>query len=283
MGGIPATAAIARTATGIRNGATTRLTGVVHAATVLAATLALGGLAGRIPLATLAAILLVVAWNIADVPEVAALLRRAPREDLIVLVSTVLITLFFDLSYAIAFGVLVSAVLLIRRLIDLPAAEELLPDRSGRIQQVSPELSALIQGRPDIAFFTAQGMLSFHSAAAFEYKLSGETAKPLILRMKDVRHVDASGLLTLEGIIEHRQRHGGRIILTAIQPSVYPALQRFGVIDLLGPENVFEHTRCAIASLDEPEGHTAHPHPGGPGAGFAVSRPHGTLSPCPDR
>ncbi len=260
MGGIPATAAIARTAAGIRAGAASRLTGVFHALTVLAATLVLGRLAGHIPLTTLAAILIVVAWNIAEAPELARLIGRAPREDLIVLVSTALITLFFDLTYAIGFGVIASAVLLLRRLVRLPAAEELLPDATGRIQQVSAELSDLIQTRPDIAFFTAQGMLSFHSVAAFEYELMGNDHNPLVLRMKDVHHIDTSGLLTLEGVVEHRQRHGGRIILTAIQPDLYPVLERFGLIDKLGPENVFEHTRCAIASIDAPEGRTAHPH-----------------------
>jgi SulP family sulfate permease len=260
MGGIPATAAIARTAAGVHSGGRSRMTGVVHAATVLAATIALGGLARHIPLTTLAAILVVVAWNIAEVPELVRLLRRAPREDLVVLVSTITITVFFDLSYAIGFGVLASAVLLLRQLVQLPAAEQLLPDETGRIQQVSPELSALIQTRPDLAFFTAQGMLSFHSVAAFEYELNGNAHNPLILRMKDVHHIDTSGLLTLEGVIEHRQRHGGRIILTAIQPELLPVLDRFGLLDKLGRENVFEHTRCAIASIDAPEGRTVHPH-----------------------
>jgi SulP family sulfate permease len=260
MGGIPATAAIARTAAGVRAGGRTRLTGVFHALTVLAATIVLGGLAGHIPLTTLSAILIVVAWNIAEVPELARLVPRAPRADLIVLLSTILITVFFDLTYAIGFGVLASAVLLLRQLVRLPSAEELLPDKTGRIQQVSHELSELIQSRPDIAFFTAQGMLSFHSVAAFEYELTGNTRNPLILRMKDVHHVDTSGLLTLEGVIEHRQKHGGRIILTAVQPDLYPVLERFGIIRQLGPENVFEHTRDAIASIDAPEGRAAHPH-----------------------
>ena len=259
MGGIPATAAIARTAAGIRSGGTSRLTGVFHALTVLAATLALGSLAGHIPLTTLAAVLLLVAWRIAEAPEVIRLVRNAPREDLIVLLSTIVITLFFDLTYAIGFGIVASAVLLIRRLIKIPAAAELLPDASGRIPQVSPGLSEMIQSRPDIAFFTAQGTLSFHSVAAFEYELTGVQVSPLILRMKDVHHVDTSGLLTLEGVIEHRQRHGARIILTAIQPDLYPVLDRFGIIARLGPENVFEHTRDAIASIDAPEGRTAHP------------------------
>ena len=254
VGGMPATAAIARTATGIRNGATSRLTGMVHALTVLAATLALGEVAGRIPLTALAAVLLVVAWNIAEVPEVVRLLRRAPREDLVVLLSTIAITVFMDLTYAIAFGVVASMFLLLRQLTRLPAAEALLPDERGRIAQVSEGLSDLIQSRSDVTVFTAQGLLSFHSAAAFEYELGGAACETLILRMKDVRHIDTTGLLTLEGVIEHRRRRGHRTLLSAVQPQVLDALRRFGIVDRLGAEHVFEATRDAIASVPPPAG-----------------------------
>ncbi len=164
LGGIPATAAIARTGAGIKNGATSRLTGVFHSLTVLAATVVLAPVIGHIPLTALAAVLLVVAWNIADVPEVAKLLRSAPREELLVLVATLAITLFLDLSWAIGFGVLASAVLLMRRLVRVPAVHELLPDATGRIAQVPLELGALMQAHPELAFFNAQGALSFHSA-----------------------------------------------------------------------------------------------------------------------
>ncbi len=249
MGGMPATAAIARTATGIRNGATSPLTAVVHAGTVLVATVALGPLAGQIPLAVLAAVLLVVAWNIAEVPAVIGLLRRAPREDLVVLLSTAAITLFFDLTYAIAFGVAISMFLLMRRLVRLPAAQELLPDATGRVPQVSDSLGELIQSRPDVTVFTVEGLLSFHSAAALEYELGGANDETLILRMKGVRYIDTTGLLTLEGVIEHRQRRGRRTMLTALDPSLTRVLERFGIIALVGAENVFAATRDAIASV----------------------------------
>ena len=191
MGGMPATAAIARTAAGIRAGGDSRLTGVVHSATVLASTLVLGPLAGHIPLAVLAAVLWSVAWNIAEAPEIVRLVRRAPREDVFILLATIGITLFLDLTYAIGFGVLASAVLLVRRLTRVPGAQELLPDEEGRTQQVSQELSDLIQFRPDITVFTASGLLSFHCAAAFEYELTAERRGPLILRMKDVHYIEA--------------------------------------------------------------------------------------------
>jgi SulP family sulfate permease len=252
MGGIPATAAIARTAAGIRSGGNSRLVGVVHAVTVLSATLLLGPLASNVPISVLAAILIFTAWNIADVPELRALIQRAPRRDVVVLLSTVAITVFLDLTYAIAFGVIASAFLLIHQLMKLPAAKALVADEGGRVSEVSEGLSELMQSRPDISFFTAQGMLSFHSVATFEYELNTDLSKPLVLRMKDVHHIDTSGLMTLRGVIEHRQRHGCRIVLSAIQPEVLPVLERFGILDALGEENVYPETRLAIAAIEAP-------------------------------
>ncbi len=265
MGGMPATAAIARTATGIRSGATSRVSAVVHSLTVLAATLVLAPWAGLIPLAALAAVLLVVAWNIAEVPEVWRLLRRAPRDDLVVLVSTVLITVFLDLTYAIGFGVAISVALLLRQLVALPAAQELLPDPTGRIRQVTPELGDLLQSRPDVTVFSLEGLLSFHSAAAFEYELWGAECESLVLRMKDVRALDTTGLLTLEGVIEHRQRRGKRTMLSAAPPHVLDVLERFGVLDLVGRDNVFDATWDAVNSVPLPLPGAEASTPHGPG------------------
>jgi len=259
FGGVPSTAAIARTAAGIRNGASSRLTGVTHAVVVLAGILVLGDVAGHVPMTALAAILLVIAWNIAEVPEVVRLVRKSAAGDAFIVLATIGITVFFDLTYAIGFGILASMVLLLRQLIRVPSAQLLLPDETGHIRQVTPELSRLMQSRPDIAFFNAEGAISFYSSAAFEYELLGHARNPLILRMKDVHHIDATGLITLEGVIEHRQHSGGRIILTAIQPEIRGALERFGILTKLGAENVFEHTKCAIESIDLPGGHEPHP------------------------
>ncbi len=263
MGGMPATAAIARTATGIRSGATSRISAMTHSLTVLGATLLLAPLAGMIPLTALAAVLIVVAWNIAEVPEVTRLLRRAPRGDLVVLVSTILITVFFDLTYAIGFGVVVSVALLLRKLIALPAAQELLPDATGRIQEVSPELSDLIQERSDLKVFTVQGLLSFHSAAAFEYELWGAEYDTVILRMKDVRDIDTTGLLTLEGVIEHRHRRGKRTLITAVPDHLLEVMDRFGLLDLVGRDHVFAATRDAINSVPRRSGGSAPAAPRG--------------------
>src|SRR5690606_1179802 len=150
FGGIPATAAIARTATGVRSGATTRLTGMFHALTVLALTLVFARWASDIPLAALAGILVVVAWNIADVPECTKLIRSAPRADLAVLIGTAVVTVVLDLTFAIALGVVISVVLLLRQLVRIPVAAELLPDEATTTAQVPASLAAMMRSRPDV-------------------------------------------------------------------------------------------------------------------------------------
>lgn len=248
MGGVPATAAIARTAAGIRAGGTSRLTGIAHAATVLLVTLVFGGLGGQIPLTVLAAILLVVAWNIADVPEVARLVRGAPREDLGVLLGTMAVTLFFDLTYAIGLGILVSAILLIRRLTRVPAVAAILAEE-GEVSPLSQRLTSILHAHPEIAFFNLQGVISFHSAAELEYELLAHQDRPLLLRMHDLHYIDSSGLITLEGIVEHRVREGGRVALTEVQPSVLPLLRRWGILDLVGADGLFDRAEDAAMAL----------------------------------
>lgn len=248
MGGLPATAAIARTATGIRNGATSRLTGVAHAVTVLAITLLFSGLGAQIPLSALAAILLVVAWNIADFPEVVHLLRGAPREDLVALLGTALVTLFLDLTYAIGFGIIASILLLLRRLTRVPSVAAIVAEEASD-GWIPDELVVLLRAHPDIAFFNVQGVLSFHSATEFERALIGHDQRPLVLRMRDLHHIDSSGLIMLRGIIDQRRHVGARIMLTDVQPEVLVALRRFGIIDRVGTDAVFARAEDAVAAL----------------------------------
>jgi len=254
FGGIPATAAIARTGAGIQNGATSRLSGITHAVLVLIATIALGSMVGHIPMTVLAAILLVVAWRITNVPELIRMARTAPRQDHIVLFSTLIITVTVDLTYAIAAGVFLSLILLLRQLTSLESASELEPDEKGRIRQVSAELAELMQQRKDIIVFNVQGLISFHSASNFEHRILGFDMRPLILRMKDVKYIDTTGLMTLNTIVKRRHELGSRVMLSAIQPTVHARLKKFGVLNLVGAENIFDGTALAIASVPESYG-----------------------------
>jgi SulP family sulfate permease len=249
FGGVPSTAAIARTGAGIQNGATSRLSAIVHAVFVFGAAIAFAGLVGLIPLAVLAAVLVMVAWRITEVPELVRMAKSAPKQDHAVLFATMIITVTVDLTYAILAGVVLSMVLLLRQLTSEEPAQALAPDATGQIRQVSNGLSELMKSRPDILFFNAQGLISFHSAYKFERRLLECDARPLIIRMKDVHYMDTTGMMTLESIIEKRHAIGGRVMLTAIQPHVRPRVERFGLLRMAGPENVFERTIDAIASV----------------------------------
>jgi SulP family sulfate permease len=251
-GGIPATAAIARTGAGVQNGATSRFSGVVHSIFVFSCTLALAPLVGHIPLAVLAGILMVTAYRIADVKGLRRIMRGAPRSELLVLALTIGLTVFLDLTYAILAGVVISVIIVLRQLTSHATAMQLKPDELGLIRQVSPGLAAMIMNRPDIAFYNAPGILSFHSSSALERVLVEDEPRPLILRMKDVSYIDTSGLMALEHIISERKRRGRRVILTAVQPDVMMAIRRYGILSELGWSNVFRSTADAINSLPFP-------------------------------
>lgn len=248
-GGIPATAAIARTGAGVQNGATSRLTGVVHSAFVFACTIALGGLVGHIPLTVLAGVLVVTAYRIADVNAIQRIVRAAPRSELAVLALTISLTVFLDLAFAILAGMVISVIIVLKQLTAHAAAMKLAPNEQGLIRQVSPQLGQAMIARPDIAFYSAQGILSFHSAAALERTLLVDEPRPLVLRMKDVSYIDTSGLMALEHIVEERQRLGRRVVLSAVQPAVLPKIKRFGLLRQLGWSNIFPSTAAAIAAI----------------------------------
>ena len=251
-GGIPATAAIARTGAGVQNGATSRLTGVVHSAFVFLSIIAFAELVGHIPLAVLAGILIVTAYRIADVKGLRRIVRGAPRSEILILVVTISLTVFLDLTFAILAGVVISTIIVLRQLTEHSSALQMQPDALGLIRQVSPQLGALMMSRPDIAFYNAQGILSFHSAAALERSLLADEPRPLILRMKDVSYIDTSGLIALEHIITERKRRGRRVVLTAVQPTVMAAIRRYGILRELGWSNVYSSTAVAIAALPKP-------------------------------
>jgi anti-anti-sigma factor len=119
---------------------------------------------------------------------------------------------------------------------------------------VSAELAELMQQRKDIIFFNVQGLISFHSASNFEHRILGFDMRPLILRMKDVKYIDTTGLMTLNTIVKRRHELGSRVMLSAIQPTVHARLKKFGVLNLVGAENIFDGTALAIASVPESYG-----------------------------
>src|SRR5690554_1235381 len=238
FGGMPATGAIARTATNIRAGARSPVSGMLHAVFLLLFMVLLAPLARWVPLAALAAILVIVAWNMSESGKVWHLLQRAPVGDRVVMVLTFLLTVLVDLTVAIQVGVVLAAILFMHRMAGLVAVnksngliEEDLDD-FRRAPEAYDQRDVLL---PGVEVFRLSGPLFFGAAARVRYLLDTVGAPPrvFILRMRDVPMIDASGAQALDDLVQQCQKHGTKVILTGVQPEVSEVLERMD----LGPTN----------------------------------------------
>jgi SulP family sulfate permease len=241
FGGFAATGAIARTATNIRNGATGPLAGLVHSGFLILVIVLLAPLASEIPLCCLSAILFVVAWNMSELPHFLRVVRGAPRPDVGILLLTFFLTVFVDLVVAVNVGVILAALLFMRRMAESVSVEQ-------QIEAVSGSSSA---GQPDpvnngIVIYSIDGPFFFGAAEKLERTLGRiqRRATILVLRMGSVPFVDATGIFALEEIVSDFRRQGTNVLLVEVRPNVQYKLERAGVIAHLGKENV-------IATLDE--------------------------------
>ena len=231
FGGFAATGAIARTATNIRNGATSPLAGVMHAFTLIAVLLVLAPLASSIPLAALAAILFVVAWNMSELHRFGRLLLRAPYADRAILLVTFFLTVFVDLVVAVNVGVVLAILQFLRR---MAASVELRALDHGAVQS---ELAAQgIAGLPAATLlYEINGPIFFGAVDNFQRVLR-ETAtdpKVLIMRLNRVPFVDATGLQCLDDAIGELQKRGVRVLLCEANARVLAKLRKSGVLGKL--------------------------------------------------
>lgn len=247
LGGFAATGAIARTATNVRNGATSPLSGVVHAFTLIAIVLFLAPLAVHVPLAALAAILFVIAWNMSEVPRVLRMLRSAPRADVVILLVTFGLTVLVDLVVAVNIGVILATLHFLRRMassvdVHQDQAEEIRADlaRSGL-----PELP------PGVLVYSVEGPFFFGAVDNFQRALvhTGTDPEVLVIRLRWVPFIDFTALQTLEHTIEDLKQRKVRVLLTGANPKVRRKLRKAGILQLLGEGNEFDSLSDALASL----------------------------------
>jgi sulfate permease, SulP family len=234
FGGFAATGAIARTATNVRSGGNSPLSGMVHAATLLLIALLLAPLAFHIPLATLAAILFVVAWNMSAAGHVVKMLRRAPRADAVILLVTLLLTVFADLVVAVNIGVLLAMMQFLRRMAS-----------SVEVRKEAGE--AIPAG---VAVYAVDGPLFFGAVDALDRALAAERAAPrvLILRLRWVPFIDATGLQSLEEAIDDLHRRGVRVIISGANDRVRDKLANAGILERVGAGNCFPDFEQALAA-----------------------------------
>jgi len=245
FGGIPATGAIARTATNIKNGGRTPLAGIIHAITLLLILLFFGKYAAYIPMPALAAILINVAWNMAGFPAIRALLK-GQKSDICVFAVTFLITIFVDLTVAIEVGLGFAAFFFIKKMIDLSEVQDERNIMTGGIKKDQPSENLDIpQGT---LVFEIEGPLFFGTVRKFE--LATERAetdcKVLILRMRNTLYLDAGGIKALEQCKAACDRKGITIVISGIHTQPFMLMEKTGLADVLKRENIYDNINDAL-------------------------------------
>jgi sulfate permease, SulP family len=244
FGGFAATGAIARTATNIRNGATSPLAGMVHSGFLILVILVLSPLASSIPLCCLSAILFVVAWNMSEIPHFIRLVRGSPGTDVAVLLITFALTVFVDLVVAVNVGVILAALVFMRR---MALAVNIEAHVDGATRTIG---TALAPGSvpPGTVVYSIDGPLFFGAAEKLERTLAHiqRPATTLVLRMGQVPFVDATGISAIDEIITDFLKHGASVILSEVRPNVLHKLDRAGLIRRLGAENATDTLDLAL-------------------------------------
>ena len=246
FGGFAATGAIARTATNIRNGGTSPLSGVIHSLTLILIIVFLAPLAANVPLATLAAILFIVAWNMSEAHHFIKVLRRAPLADTIILLTTFLLTIFIDLVVAVNIGVILSVLHFLVRMTDSVEVQQQTEDQLAQeclLLKLPPVPS-------DVLVYAIDGPFFFGTVELFERTLAITHTDPriLIIRLRWVPFIDITGIQSLEEVIQELQGRGIRVILSGARTRVETKLRKAGILDLLGPDNVFKEFSQALTT-----------------------------------
>jgi SulP family sulfate permease len=236
FGGIPATGAIARTATNVKSGARTPVAGIVHSLTLLIITLFFGRLAGVIPLATLAAIVLWVAYRMAEWRVFKSELS-APKSDAIVMVSTFLLTVLVDLTTGIAVGMVLAAFLFMKRMAEVTNVTVV--SRDFQDPRQSGDVSGAIFRRrvpSGVEVYEINGPFFFGAAEKFKDTLAEVSKKPkvLIIRMRNVPAIDSTAIHALRDLIRRTRKDGTMVLLSDVHAQPLIALGRSGLLDEIG-------------------------------------------------
>lgn len=240
FGGIPATGAIARTATNIKNGGRTPIAGMIHALVLLLIMLFFGKWASLIPMSCLAAILVVVAYNMSEWRSFVGLLK-SPRSDVIVLLLTFFLTVLFDLTIAIGVGMLMAVFLFMRRMALVTNVDIITNELDDLNETIADPMSLEERIVPKgVEVYEINGPLFFGAAYKFEEALNLVDSPPqvLIIRMRNVPSIDSTGLHSIRQILKKSRKQGITLILSGVQPQPLKALKESGLFEQIGQENI---------------------------------------------
>ncbi|MBQ5592826.1 MAG: sulfate permease [Clostridia bacterium] len=242
FGGIPATGAIARTAANAKNGGNSPVAGMVHAVVLLLVLLFLMPYAGLIPMPTIAAILFMVAYNMSEWKKFVRIVRTAPKSDILILIVTFVLTVVFDLVVAIAVGMVLAAMLFMKRMSDETSV--------NGWKYIDPETdkdSINLKAVPkDVRVYEISGPLFFGVADKIPEIILKDYTRCLILRMRAVPSLDSTALNALEALYKKCEKQGVRLILSHVNEQPLKALQKAGLYDKVGAENFCMHIDEAL-------------------------------------
>ena len=256
FGGIPATGAIARTMANINNGGRTPVAGMIHAVVLLLVLLCFGPLVGMIPMACLAGVLIIVSYNMSGWREILAL-SKAPKSDVIVMLVTFVLTVIFDLTIAIEIGLLLAVILFLKRTNETTVirsfSDEIDPTLSNDIRLHGNDLEKL-HIPPHTEVYEIDGPYFFGIANKFDeisQRMGTDGQKVRILRMRKVSFMDSTGIHNLEQLYVRSQRCGMTLVLSGVNENVYKTLDKAGLVEMIGQENVLNHINGALSRAQE--------------------------------
>ena len=248
FGGIPATGAIARTAANVKNGGRTPIAGMVHAVTLLFILLFLMPYASLIPMSCLAAILIMVGYNMSGWRTVIRILKSAPKSDIAVLLITLILTVFFDLVVAIEFGMILASFLFLKRMADVATVRQWVdkPD----LDEIS-ENTDLKQIPKNAMVYEIFGALFFGAANDFLDVVNKEGKNVLIFRMRNVPVMDISGLEALEEALETCNKRDMTLLLSHVNEQPMKVMEKAGFITKIGQENICDNIDKALERAEK--------------------------------
>lgn len=253
FGGIPATGAIARTVTNIKNGGRTPIAGIVHSITLLLIVVFFGQYAGMIPLCVLASILVIVAYNMSEWREFIAQLKM-PKSDVAVLLTTFSLTILFDLTIAIEVGMILSALLFMNRMAQVTNVGVIKREFEDGESSESSENINLNKDIPEgVIIYEVNGPFFFGAASKFKEasRIVNENVKVMIMRLRNVPAIDSTGLSTIEDFYDDCKKHGSVLILSGIHAQPMFAAEKSGLIDKIGRDNIRGDIDDALTRANE--------------------------------
>ncbi len=256
FGGIPATGAIARTAANVKNGGRTPVAGMVHSVVVLLILVLLMPYAKYIPMPTIAAILFIVAYNMCGWRNIRNTIKTAPKSDIAVLFVTLILTAVFDLVVAIGIGLVLAALLFMKRMADVTEAHAWVDVDD---EDTDPDNILLKKIPENTRVYEINGPMFFAAADKYKYMLDDKNIKVLYIRMRNVPAVDATGVEALTRIVKRCERHNVKVVFSHVNEQPMKAMEKAGLTELVGRDNFCSHIDTALirAGQLEKEQHSA--------------------------